>query len=377
MYIYLEDFTDTTYTNPRSSKFFAEARRYGAQSCACPDECDWCQMDDKRMVLLRLAHWCRQRMRFGSYVHTETRTVSSSVWPGPYTQWCALQQRDVQSVYEEAWTAYEATDWFTVRLPPCCVADRRQDRFRHDAQWFSSGQLRRSEFVARLRSKHPQCRAVYQPVKIADLKQQYRLADTADLRREEEELVSSHWRSFTINALGVKIQSATHIAISLPFCPSLAAWLPATDAQNISMDVHNLANVAKVVAQAAYVQLSGTSSKAGVELTMEVRHHKKSVMELEDQRQLLLEKCRSDRPAFVCSRIPTDGISDDEEQVMYTYCPMGLARQHDEQRSILSQGSSPSVPKSMPCICFSVSGVQHMSVIDCGRSEMCEYTFFQ
>ena len=213
MYIFLEDFTNTTRVNPRSSKFFSEAVSYGAIRCDCQNGCDRCGRSDKQIVLLRLAHWCRKRVRQGSYINTKTYAVSSSVWPGPYSRWGEPCQKDVQAVYEEAWAAHQAAEWWNVRLPSCCVSDRRQDRPSEDAQWFSPEQLGRPELVALLQSKYPQCRAVYQPVNIPDLGQLYRFADTADLRRAEEKLVRSYWGRFTINAMGVHIQSATHIVI--------------------------------------------------------------------------------------------------------------------------------------------------------------------
>ena len=87
MYIFLEDFTNTTRVNPRSSKFFSEAVSYGAIRCDCQNGCDRCGRFDKQIVLLRLAHRCRKRVREGSYINTKTYADSSSVWPGPYSRW--------------------------------------------------------------------------------------------------------------------------------------------------------------------------------------------------------------------------------------------------------------------------------------------------
>ena len=51
MYIFLEDFTNTTRVNPRSSKFFSEAVSYGAIRCDCQNGCDRCGRSDKQIVL--------------------------------------------------------------------------------------------------------------------------------------------------------------------------------------------------------------------------------------------------------------------------------------------------------------------------------------
>jgi hypothetical protein len=145
------------------------------------------------------------------------------------------------------------------------------------------------------------------------------------------------WSAAAIPAVTVRVQSTANALVMVPVLSSLLlphdseepfpiewpsdeAW--PSHAWNPNWLLRHITAIATSNLQGKYVD---------TRLRSRIGHHKKAELQMGDQ-AVLIEKCGSDRPAFLIEIETSDG---EWVEKSHGYTAMGLPRQHDEQLSCL------------------------------------------